>query len=47
MRWILAGERCLPDGMADPGFYPPGEWGVEIFIADKLRELKRLINQFD
>ncbi|MBY0465512.1 MAG: recombination factor protein RarA, partial [Burkholderiales bacterium] len=44
---FAAGERYLPDGMADPGFYQPVERGLEIRIADKLRELKRMNHQFD
>jgi len=39
---FAAGERYLPDGMAEPGFYRPVERGLEIRIADKLRELRRL-----
>ena len=42
---VAAGERYLPDGMADPGFYRPVERGLEIRIADKLRELKTRNNQ--
>ena len=42
---FAAGERYLPDGMAEPGFYRPVERGLEIRIADKLRELKNLNNQ--
>jgi putative ATPase len=42
---FAAGERYLPDGMPDPGFYRPVERGLEIRIADKLRELKRLNHQ--
>lgn len=42
---FAAGERYLPDGMADPGFYRPVERGLELRIADKLRELKKLNNQ--
>jgi len=42
---FAAGERYLPEGMADPGFYRPVERGLEIRIADKLNELKRLNNQ--
>jgi len=42
---FAAGERYLPEGMTDPGFYRPVERGLEIRIADKLRELKRLNNQ--
>ena len=38
---FAAGERYLPDGMADPGFYRPVERGLEIRIANKLAELKR------
>jgi putative ATPase len=43
---FAAGERYLPDGMAEPGFYRPVERGLEIRIAEKLRELRRL-NQSD
>jgi putative ATPase len=42
---FAAGERYLPDGMAAPGFYRPVERGLEINIADKLRQLKRLNNK--
>jgi putative ATPase len=35
-----AGERYLPDGMAEPGFYQPVERGLEIKIAQKLRDLR-------
>ena len=42
---FAAGERYLPDGMADPDFYRPVDRGLEIRIADKLRELKNLNNQ--
>ncbi|MGE0348101.1 replication-associated recombination protein A [Hydrogenophaga sp.] len=42
---FAAGERYLPDGMPDPGFYRPVERGLELRIADKLRELKKLNNQ--
>jgi putative ATPase len=42
---FAAGERYLPDGMAAPGFYRPVERGLEINIADKLRQLKKLNNQ--
>jgi putative ATPase len=42
---FAAGERYLPEGMAEPGFYRPVERGLEIRIADKLRELKNLNNQ--
>ncbi len=37
---FAAGERYLPDGMAEPAFYRPVERGLEIRIAEKLRELK-------
>ena len=42
---FAAGERYLPEGMAEPGFYRPVERGLEIRIADKLREFKKLNNQ--
>ncbi len=42
---FAAGERYLPDGMPDPGFYVPVERGLEIRIADKLRELRALNDQ--
>ncbi len=38
---FAAGERYLPEGMAEPGFYRPVERGLEIKIADKLRQLKQ------
>ncbi len=41
---FAAGERYLPDGMDEPGFYQPVERGLEIRIADKLRELRALNN---
>lgn len=37
---FAAGERYLPDGMAQPGFYQPVERGLEIRIAEKLRQLQ-------
>ncbi len=37
---FAAGERYLPEGMADPGFYQPVRRGLEIKIDDKLRELR-------
>ena len=37
---FAAGERYLPDGMAEPGFYQPVERGLEIKIAEKLRTLQ-------
>ena len=36
---FAAGDRYLPDGMAAPGFYHPVERGLEIRIAEKLRQL--------
>ena len=42
---FAAGEQYLPDGMAPPNFYRPVPRGLEIRIADKLEELKRLNNQ--
>lgn len=44
---FAAGERYLPDGMPDQAFYRPVERGLEIRIADKLRELKRLNQKQD
>ncbi len=38
---FAAGERYLPSGMAEPGFYQPVERGLEIKIADKLRSLRQ------
>ena len=38
---FAAGERYLPEGMADPGFYQPVPRGLEIKIAEKLAELRR------
>ena len=38
---FAAGESYLPDGMAAPGFYRPVERGMEIRIAEKMRELQR------
>ena len=39
---FAAGERYLPDGMTEAVFYRPVERGLEIKIADKLRELNKL-----
>jgi putative ATPase len=39
---FAAGESYLPEGMSPPGFYRPVERGLEIRIAEKLRELRRL-----
>ena len=38
---FAAGESYLPEGMGAPGFYQPVERGLEIRIAEKLRELKK------
>lgn len=38
---FAAGENYLPEGMDPPGFYRPVERGLEIRIADKLRELRQ------
>jgi len=37
---FAAGERYLPDGMVNPGFYRPVDRGLEIKIAEKLKGLK-------
>ncbi|CAN5698898.1 replication-associated recombination protein A [soil metagenome] len=42
---FAAGETYFPAGMDAPEFYRPVERGLEIRIADKLRELKKLNNQ--
>jgi putative ATPase len=42
---FAAGERYLPDGMTEPGFYRPVERGLEIKIAEKLRSLKQRNDQ--
>ena len=39
---FAAGERYLPDGLEGQRFYEPVERGLEIRIAEKLRELRRL-----
>ena len=39
---FAAGERYLPDGMAPPAFYRPVERGLEIKIAERLRQLREL-----
>jgi putative ATPase len=39
---FAAGERYLPDGMAAPGFYRPVQRGLEIRIAERLRQLHEL-----
>jgi putative ATPase len=38
---FAAGERYLPDGLNPPPFYRPVERGLEIRIAEKLRELRK------
>ncbi|MDN4589048.1 recombination factor protein RarA [Xenophilus aerolatus] len=38
---FAAGETYLPEGMDAPDFYRPVERGLEIRIAEKLRELRR------
>ncbi|MDO5623509.1 MAG: replication-associated recombination protein A [Pseudomonadota bacterium] len=38
---FAAGERYLPDGMAEPHFYQPAPRGLEIKIGEKLAELRR------
>ena len=43
---FAAGETYFPQGMAPPQFYRPVERGLEIRIAEKLREL-RALNQRD
>ena len=40
-----AGERSLPEGMSAPNFYRPLEHGLEIRIAEKLRQLRQLDQQ--
>jgi putative ATPase len=42
---FAAGENYWPDGMNAPTFYRPVERGLEIRIADKLRELKNRNHQ--
>ncbi|WP_353396060.1 replication-associated recombination protein A [Hydrogenophaga sp. 5NK40-0174] len=37
---FAAGEVYLPDGMVEPGFYQPVERGLEIRIAEKMRQLR-------
>jgi putative ATPase len=44
---FAAGERYLPDGLDAPGFYRPVERGLEIRIAEKLRQLKARNAQSD
>ncbi len=42
---FAAGENYWPEGLAGTQFYRPVERGLEIRIADKLRELKKLNDQ--
>ncbi|HEY8048301.1 MAG TPA: replication-associated recombination protein A [Ramlibacter sp.] len=44
---FAAGERYWPDDMTPPAFYRPVERGLEIRIAQRLRELKKLNNKVD
>ncbi|MDB5860213.1 MAG: Recombination protein MgsA [Ramlibacter sp.] len=44
---FAAGETYFPDGMPPPRFYRPVERGLEIRIADKLRELRALNTKKD
>lgn len=37
-----AGERYLPDDMAEPRWYQPVKRGLEIKIQEKLSQLRRL-----
>jgi putative ATPase len=39
---FAAGEDYFPEGMTAPVFYRPVERGLEIRIAEKLRELRAL-----
>jgi putative ATPase len=39
---FAAGESYWPDGMQSPSFYQPVERGLEIRIAEKMRQLKAL-----
>ncbi len=39
---FAAGERYLPDGMEEPGFYQPVPRGLEIKIGQKLEQLRAL-----
>jgi len=38
---FAAGERYMPDGIEPPPFYRPVERGLEIKIAEKMRELRK------
>ena len=37
-----AGENYMPDGMPEPEFYQPKDYGLEIQIKEKLARLKKL-----
>lgn len=37
---FAAGESYLPEGMPEPGFYQPVERGLEVKIAQKMRDLR-------
>jgi len=39
---FAAGETYFPEGMTPPEFYRPVERGLEIRIAEKLRQLRSL-----
>ncbi|MEI8324508.1 MAG: replication-associated recombination protein A [Betaproteobacteria bacterium] len=39
---FAAGETYLPDGMTAPGFYRPVERGLEIRVAQRLRQLRQI-----
>ena len=39
---FAAGERYLPEGMADPGFYRPVPRGLEVKIEEKLQSLRKM-----
>jgi putative ATPase len=41
---FAAGETYFPEGMAPQQFYRPVERGLEIRIAERLRELRKLNN---
>ena len=44
---VVLWQLPLPEGMPEPNFYRPVERGLEIRIADKLRELKKRNHQSD
>ena len=39
---FAAGERYLPEGMAEPGFYRPVQRGLEVKIQEKLQALRKM-----